>query len=166
MSNHSDRAWRGELLVRRMMLTGDLRATHRTPLNLAAGTTDRIDLPADLITPDEPHREVLVASMEGAEHALSFFVDEAEIAWPEPSFDIALTQNPRGARVIVTADVLLRDVCLCVHDLDPQATITDAFVTLLPGESRRFIIDSERQFDEADFRGPVFQCVNRLSRSP
>ena len=48
----------------------------------------------------------------------------------------------RRYRVTVTARTILRDLALFPDRLDPAATVDNALVTLLPGESATFSVRS------------------------
>jgi beta-mannosidase len=57
--------------------------------------------------------------------------------------------------VSVTARSYVRDVTLQIDRVDPLATVDDALVTLLPGETARFHITSTVQVDPAAFLQPL-----------
>jgi beta-mannosidase len=68
-----------------------------------------------------------------------------------------------GVQVTVTARTILRDVILFPDRLDPKATVDDALVTLLPGESAVFTVRSQVPLDPDALTGrPVLRCVNDI----
>jgi len=68
-------------------------------------------------------------------------------------------------RPTITANSLLRDAAVFVDRLDAEATVNDQLVTLLPGESFTFAIESARELTlEALTHPPAFQCANRFGR--
>jgi beta-mannosidase len=57
-------------------------------------------------------------------------------------------------------------LCLFVDRLDPQATINEQFLTLLPDEKYPFQFQSERELRLEQLTSPpVLQCVNRFGGS-
>ena len=64
-------------------------------------------------------------------------------------------------RLTIIAKTLLRDLIIYPDRLDPDATIDDQVVTLLPGESHTFTITTDRTytFDYLTTR-PVMQLAN------
>jgi beta-mannosidase len=58
---------------------------------------------------------------------------------------------------------VLRDVCLLPDCLDPAAGVDDMLVTLLPGETARFVVSSPRPLDPAALTcPPVLRTVNDI----
>lgn len=63
----------------------------------------------------------------------------------------------------VTAGTLLRDLALFPDRLDPSSTVDDMLITLLPGESVTFRVDTAERLDpEVLTAPPVLRCVNDL----
>ena len=81
--------------------------------------------------------------------------------YPTPGFDAKLTRTGGDLTLTITAKTLLRDLTIFPDRLDPQATIDDQVVTLLPGESRAFTITTDRELalEELTSR-PVMQVAN------
>ena len=59
---------------------------------------------------------------------------------PARDAETSVRRVPGGVEVTVTARVLLRDVCLFADRIDPAAEVDDMLLTLLPGESTRFLV--------------------------
>ena len=69
-----------------------------------------------------------------------------------------------GYRVTVTADSLLRDVCLFPDRLHPNAVVDEMLVTLLPGESTTFVVTGATLDDATALtHAPVLRCVNDIA---
>ena len=67
----------------------------------------------------------------------------------------------------MTARTILRDLTLFPDRLDPEATVDEALVTLLPGESAVFVVRSQLSLDpEALTNRPVLRCVNDVPTGP
>jgi beta-mannosidase len=69
--------------------------------------------------------------------------------------------------VDVTVDELTRDLTLLVDQVDPDARIDQALVTLLPGETVRFTVQGAAHADPADLGTyPVLRTANDLVARP
>ncbi|TMR99296.1 hypothetical protein [Nonomuraea basaltis] len=65
----------------------------------------------------------------------------------------------------VTAISVLRELAIFPDRLDPDATVDDQLVTLLPGESAVFHVTTARDLDAGALTGfPVLRCVNEAVR--
>lgn len=101
----------------------------------------------------------------GRARALWFFDIDGKLAYPSPDFRARLTRKANTHRLKITARVLLRDAAVFADRLDADATVNDQLVTLLPGESFVFVIESAQELArEALTSPPVFQCANRFGR--
>ncbi len=106
--------------------------------------------------------ELLAVSAPDA-RALWFFAPDKDLALAAPEFATAPRPIDGGVELTLTANVLLRDVCLFPDRLDPAAGVDDMLVTLLPGESARFVVSSSRPLDPAALTTPpVLRCVNDI----
>jgi beta-mannosidase len=108
-------------------------------------------------TPGDPTREMLTANT--ASMQMWFFRPDKEIHYPPPQFDAEWS----AGKLTIHTKCLLRDVCIFVDRLDPDATVSDQLVTLLPDESFTFDIHSKLPLAKEQLTSPpVFQCVNRF----
>ncbi|MFI6262573.1 glycoside hydrolase family 2 protein [Micromonospora sp. NPDC051006] len=156
--------WKASAAVTRLTLTGEPRAKTSLELDVPAYSSVTLALPAELARPDEARRELLVADAgEPAGRALWFFTEDKETAWPPAAWDAVVEPVGDGQRVRITARTVLRDLTLFPDRLDPAATVDDALVTLLPGESATFTVRSGAALDPAALTTrPVLRCVNDL----
>jgi beta-mannosidase len=116
--------------------------------------------------PDDPTRELLVVDSP-AGRAWWFFAEDRDTAYPPAGFDAEADPTPDGFRVTVTARTILRDLTLFPDRLDAEATVDDALVTLLPGESAVFTVQTRASLDPAALTtAPVLRCVNDLIAGP
>lgn len=152
--NDSAQPWQERLDAVRLDLSGAPLGAAAVTLEVAAGGVATVPLPPEVASPGDPTRELIRAG-----HALWFFVEDVELAYPAPEY----TVDVDGPRVSVTAGVFLRDVALFPDRLDAAATVDDALVTLMPGETVTFTLGGPARLDPAALAGPpVLRCVNDL----
>jgi beta-mannosidase len=134
-------------------------AEHKVRLNVPPRSSRTYLLPASFTTPTDPTREMLIAGIGGA---LWFFAPDKELNYPPPDFDADWS----GGKLAIHAHVLLRDVCVFVDRLDPNATVSEQLVTILPEQSFTFEIHSNRPLTKEQLTSPpVFQCANRFGKT-
>ncbi len=156
--------WRGAVKVKRIRFDGTVLAEW-DHWRLCADRFSAAELivPEHVSVPGDPRREVLVATMHD-KTALYWFNEDIELDLPEPEYAIALENlgNSRWA-LTVTAETMLKDICIFVDRLSPDADISDMLVTLLPGQSHRFIIENIDELSEGAI-APILRCANQLVR--
>ena len=161
---HNDHAepWSGECQLRHMTLGGDTLAATSWTIDLAPRSAAKFDVPE--VMRSRPTDSFLVASLAGGERGFWWAAPDKELAYPPPRFAADVAAD--GSSVTLTAETLLRDVCLFADRLDPSAEAGDACVTLLPGEQFTFAIRRGTTSLDRDalVRPPVLQCVNRFGR--
>jgi beta-mannosidase len=159
--------WRVPFTVERFDVNGKLLAHHSVWRVLCDRfeNTD-IPIPSDVATPDDPRREFLRARLGDAE-AWWFFEKDMELHYPQPRFDIQSVQAANGIAVTITAQTLLRDLCLFVDRIRPNAEVDDMLVNLMPGESRTFHVSgiSKEAFDNADL-STIVRTANQVAETP
>ncbi len=127
--NDTPDLWRVQTVVRRVSFDGTELA--RDELDLDVPPNTRVDLPTRIDSLNAG--ELLVADTPDAARATWFANHHA----PKPIFDATAD----GTVVTVTAQTLLRDVCLFPDRLDPAAEASGQLQTLLPGESATFTLN-------------------------
>ncbi|RAX38161.1 glycoside hydrolase family 2 protein [Rhizobium tropici] len=156
--------WRVPFTVERFDFTGRLLARHHVWRILCDRfeNTD-IEIPTELATAGDPRREYLRARLGDAE-AWWFFEKDMQLQYPQPRFDIESVQTTDGIAVTITAQSFLRDVCLFVDRISPNAEVDDMLVNLAPGESRTFRVKgiSKEAFDDADLSA-VIRTANQVA---
>ncbi|MGZ4594625.1 MAG: glycoside hydrolase family 2 protein, partial [Actinomycetes bacterium] len=97
-------------------------------------------------------------------HRSVWFLDEdLRLALPAPRLTGSLSRVAGGYTLDVVAHTLVRDLTLHVDRLDPDATVDQQLVTLLPGERTRLQITSDAALDEsALLTMPVLRTANDL----
>jgi beta-mannosidase len=162
--NDTGATWEVPARAVRRSFTGTELAAADLRLTVPPRAVGTVALPPDVAAPADPAAELLAVSVHGS-RALWFFASDKDLALPDPEFETSVRQapngGPEGVEVTVTARVLLRDVCLFADRLDPAAEVDDMLVTLLPGESARFLVRSVSPLDPAALtRPPVLRSVN------
>jgi beta-mannosidase len=153
--NDSDKPRDASVNITRRRFDGTIVAEQRAQRVVMPRSAERIPVEPHVARPDYPAAELLVADHHP--HALWFFLPDCELRYTEPQLSAARD----AGRLTVTAGSFIRDLCINIDRLDPQATVSDQLITLLPGESFTFDIQSERSLtvEQLTMR-PVLQCAN------
>ncbi|WP_320065106.1 glycosyl hydrolase 2 galactose-binding domain-containing protein [Micromonospora sp. RTGN7] len=161
--NDTGRPWRSPVTVTRLSLAGEPKAKTTYDLDVPAYGKLELVLPADLATPKDARRELLLAEAgRSADRALWFFAEDRDIDWPAASYEATVEPIDGGVRVHVTAATILRDLTLFPDRLDPTAEADDALLTLLPGESATVTVRAGRALDATALTTrPVLRTVNQ-----
>ena len=164
--NDSDEAWSDDVAVRRMAFDGNVLAESRHAVVVPARSVARVCLlNTDIVTPGDPARELAVADA-GPVRAVHFFDVDRSLIYPAAAFTSDMIVQGDVHRLTITAESLLRDVCVFADRLDADSQVSDALVTLLPGESFTFVIRSGKSLSEKDLTSrPVFACVNPFGKA-
>ncbi|HEX6684605.1 MAG TPA: hypothetical protein VF062_17505 [Candidatus Limnocylindrales bacterium] len=158
--NDSPQAWRAMATVSRLGLDGRPLAKATVEIDVPRRSRETFDLPPELSTPDDPAAELTVASVED-HRSFWFFTEDREIAYPTASLTADVSTLDGEIRVTVHARTILRDLTLFPDRLDPAATVDQAMVTLLPGESATFTVRTALPLRPQDLTSrPVLRCVN------
>ncbi|MFI7698922.1 glycosyl hydrolase 2 galactose-binding domain-containing protein [Nonomuraea sp. NPDC049480] len=157
--------WTGELRLVRQSLAGEPLAKEVVAVHVAARSVTRVALPKSVAEPDDPARELLAARL-GASRTVGFYAEDTAVAFPEADYEAHAERSAGGYRVTVTATTVVRELALFPDRLDPDASVDDQLVTLLPGERAAFHVTTARELDAAALTGfPVLRCVNEAVRS-
>ena len=161
LHNDADDAWAGRCVVRQMSLGGETLATRAVDVRLGARESFRANLPADW---PADAATFLVAEI-GDARGFWWFAADYDMPYDQPRVDASLTRTPDGYQLSVRASSVIRDLCVFVDRLDPDAVVSDAVVTLLPGDTATFDIATRRTMTlDALTRPPVMNCANRFGR--
>jgi beta-mannosidase len=164
--NDGAEPWQARFEVVRAGFDGVPLAKHGVEVDLPAGSSTTVALPPDVARPGDPSAELLVADADGT-RATWFYRPDRDLAYPIPACDVSVTAAGGGYRVEVTARALVRDLALFPDRLDPTATVDDALVTLLPGESTTFVVGANGPLDPSALAAPpVLRSANDLGRDP
>ncbi len=156
--NDTDTVWAGEVCVQRLQFSGAEAAAETLPFYVAPRSVGRLELPAALAKSERPEAEYLVAQT-GEEKATWFFAPDKDLEYPEARVEGTL----EGSTLTLTAGSLVRDLALFVDRLNPDATVSDNLLTLLPGESVALTLTGLEGFTVDDLLAhPVLNCANRF----
>ncbi|WP_428961551.1 glycoside hydrolase family 2 protein [Micromonospora fluostatini] len=160
--NETGQPWRAPATVTRLTLAGAPRAKTSVELDVPAYGVVTVPLPAELAGPDEPRAELLVAEAgEEVDRALWFFAEDKDVTWPAADFDSTVERFDGGVRIRVTARTILRDLTLYPDRLHPDATVDEALLTLLPGETATFTVHTPVPLEASALTTrPVLRAVN------
>jgi beta-mannosidase len=155
--------WRGPVTVKRLRLDGTVLAEW-THWRLCANRLSAAELPipADIAVMGDKANELLVATMHDST-AFHYSAEDVDLNLPKPEFDLKVDKTADGYDVTVTAKTLIKDLCLFVDRIHPDATVDDMLVTLLPGQSKTFNVQCAAELDPKVLsNAPVFRCANQL----
>ncbi|WP_315987512.1 glycosyl hydrolase 2 galactose-binding domain-containing protein, partial [Actinomadura sp. HBU206391] len=173
--NDTATPWETTAEVVRRNFAGEPLAATTLGLRVPAREAVTVPLDAESVRPADPAAELITvtptpevaepaadaqtpAISPQVERALWFFAPDKDLALPEPDYEGSVEQAPEGAYVTIIARTLLRDVALFPDRLDPAAEVDDMLVTLLPGETARFLVSSPTPLDPGALLGrPVLR---------
>lgn len=161
--NDTDQEWSQTVRVARTAHSGEEYAAESTRLVVEPRGSTSWPIPAHLGQAGEPTRELLRAGSTG--QVLWFFAEDRDIPYPPARYTARVEPDPGAGeyRVTVTAQTILRSLALFPDRLDPLATVDDALLTLIPGQSVTFLVHSARPLDPAALTAPpVLRCVNDI----
>ena len=162
--NDTDRPWQGELAVSRQRLDGGSLATATIQVDVDPRTSEPIALPPEVCTPDDPTGEIVVASLD-ALCTVHAFVPDVEMALNPDPLTAEVTQSEDGYAVTVTAHSFARDITLLADRVAADASVDDALITLLAGQTATFHVrTSGRDIHQGLSTPPVLRTANDLQR--
>jgi beta-mannosidase len=157
--NEGDERGAGTTRVRRCNFVGEVLAEQEIGVTWLSRSVTAWNLSPRVTTPGDPSREMIVVGVPSS--AFWYFAPDKELRYPQPDFSSTLTHSGNEYRLTVTARSFLRDICLFVDRLDPDAEASEQLVTLLPGEGHTFVIRSMCELTAEQLTAPpVFRCVN------
>jgi beta-mannosidase len=155
--------WRAKISGKRLKLDGTVLAEFAFWRLLC----DRFEakafaLPEDIATAGDKHDEVIVVQMLDR-RAFHYFVEDIALKLPKPTLSVSVSRRAGGCDITVTAVSLLKDLCLMVDRLDPDAVVDSMLVTLLPGETHVFRVQTQATIAPGDITvGTILRCANDL----
>ncbi|MCP8882542.1 glycoside hydrolase family 2 protein [Devosia sp. XJ19-1] len=156
--------WRGPVTIKRMRFDGTVLAEW-THWRLCADRLSAAELaiPADLATPGNKRDELLVATMHDS-MAIHYFAEDIDLELPKAAAEFALERTGEARwSLTVQALSLIKDLCVFVDRLHPDASISDMLVTLLPGQVHEFTIECVGELSLSELtQSPVLRCANDL----
>jgi beta-mannosidase len=160
--NDTDETWQGALVLSRERLDGVKLASHAVEVGVEPRTVTPIALSEKLSKPDDPTAEIVVARLEDLT-SVHTFVEDIELALEPDPIDVEVAGANDGYAVSVTAHSLARDVTLLVDQAAADASVDDALITLVAGQSWTFRVRTAAQNLEQALAGPpVLRTANDL----
>ncbi len=160
--NDTDEPFSKRAIYYRSYIDGEVPSVGpREPLqrmNVPPRSVGRIQVDPRIATPADPTREMLWVSLHDVT-AHWFFAPDKLIRYPRPAF----TAEWSDGKLTIVPKTFMRDVCVFVDRLDPDATISDQMVT--PDSMVPFTFEIQSKLPltlEQLTAPPVFQCVNRF----
>jgi beta-mannosidase len=159
--NDGTTSWNVPVTVTRYTLDGQPQAKHSLDLSIPALDARTVVLPPEL-TRNGRSDELLRVQSRDAE-TWWFFAEDKDIPYPPARFTTSVTELAGVVKLTVTARTILRDVCVFPDRLSPRATVSDALVTLLPGDSYTFTVHTDQPLSIEHLSSrPVLRCVNDI----
>lgn len=163
--NDTDQAWQGQLQLRRERLSGLTLETITVDISVQPRTSTPIALPEQLVTPEDPTAEIVVARIDTVTRVHTF-VEDIELSLDPDPLDVEVMKTEDGYVVEVTARSFARDVTLLADQAASDAMVDDALVTLPAGQSTSFRVrTSGRNLEQALDRSPVLRTANDLQHT-
>ena len=160
--NDTDTGWNGDAVIRRLAFDGRELAATSVAIELPARRTATIRFDQWVSEPDDARAELLEVRL-GDERALWFYAEYRDSRLEPPRTSVSVEAVAGGYSVTVAAQNLVRDLALLVDKVDPDATVDDQLVTLLPGESVTLTVTSARELAAGDLESPqVLRSANQL----
>jgi beta-mannosidase len=160
--NDSGQRWDAQVDLVRQSFDGEVLAQGTFTVTADPGQSVATVIGPDLVGPQDPNREVLVASSPG-QRALWFYAEDKDLVLPAPALKARVEPADDGFDVVVEASTLQRDVAILADRVDPEAVCDDMLFTLLPGESRRVRVRTKNVIDPEELTGDrVLRSANQL----
>lgn len=162
--NDSDEPWRSPLVFTLHHVNGTEREMKRASIDVPPRSVQRIPLRETVIVHPLTWHECLVVQA-GSERTVWFYEPDKNFLYPPADFAATIENRPNEIRLAVVAKTLLRDLMIQVDRLDPAAIINDNLITLLPGESFTFVIQSQLPLTLDQLTSfPIWNVVNSFGR--
>ena len=160
--NDTDEVWATNVTTRRLAFSGAVCAEATVPTHLAPRAVKRVRLEPALAHTAHPTTELLTAAADGL-RTFWYFARDRSLQYPRPEFEATLEKTSQGYVLNVAARTFVRDLCLLVDKLEPAAATDSQLLTLLPGETGAFRVQTDRPLTlEACLAPTVLYSANRF----
>jgi beta-mannosidase len=162
--NDTPEDWTGVVRLTLRSLDGSVLHRAERAADVPAWSARETVVPAELAEPGKPATSVLEAQV-GDRRAFWFFTEDRDSGLATAELEATATKTPMGFEVTIAAAALLRDVALLVDKVDPDAVVSDMLVTILPGETVTWAVQSAASVDPQSLLAPtVLRTANELVR--
>lgn len=136
--NSTTQEWRAQVVIERWSPTHQL-GQEQVTVAVPPGSAVRVALTS--VGTSLPVQELLVASTDGSRTVMLGGTDLEFVDLPA-DYSVEVTSADGGVAITLTGRSLLRDAAIAVEEIDPDAQSDVNLVTLLPGESGRWIVST------------------------
>ena len=160
--NNQDQEVQGTLQLDLMEFSGKVLASDKQSISLSSNSKKIVQVPAELSNPTKSSSSVLVATFAGV-RKLWFFAEYKDSALESPNLELDLASTANGYQLKVTANNLVRDLVVMIDKLAPAASVNQGLISLLPGETALFEIQTSESLSFQDFQSErVLKSANQL----
>ena len=160
--NNQDQKVQGTLQLDLMEFSGKVLASDKQSISLSSNSKKIVQVPAELSNPIQLSSSVLVATFAGA-RKLFFFAEYKDSELESPNLELDLASTANGYQLKVTANNLVRDLVVMIDKLAPAASVNQGLISLLPGETALFEIQTSESLSFQDFQSErVLKSANQL----
>jgi beta-mannosidase len=160
--NNQDQEVQGTLQLDLMEFSGKVLASDKQSISLSSNSKKIVQVPAELSNPIQLSSSVLVATFAGA-RKLFFFAEYKDSELESPNLELDLASTANGYQLKVTANNLIRDLLVMIDKLAPDASVNQGLISLLPGETALFEIQTSESLSLQDFQSErVIKSANQL----
>ncbi|WP_030157760.1 glycoside hydrolase family 2 protein [Glycomyces sp. NRRL B-16210] len=160
--NDSAEAWNGVIGFWKCNPEGRIIGRALVQMEIDARDTAVLELEPGAIPTDG---QFLVTGREDFPRATWFTKEDKDMDWATARFTTETAVEGGEVKVTVTAETVLRDLCLFPDRLDPEAAVDKALITIVPGEQVTFTVTSEAiaasaELQKALTEKPVLRAIN------
>ncbi|GAA4916529.1 glycoside hydrolase family 2 protein [Streptomonospora salina] len=164
--NDTDAEWHGGVQLQRQDFSGAVLDTASIGLAAGARSAVRLEVPASLLTPADPSKELLVAATDDA-RTVHTFREDVELSYDPAPLSAQVTAVPEGYRVDVHAHSFARDVAILADRVAPDAEADDMLVSVPAGRTHSFTVRTAARIAPERLTDPqVLRCANGLAAHP
>ena len=147
--NDSTEPVSAHLMMVRLTVDGEVLAEHELRVDVDTRSLTEVTLPESVAIPSDGTSEFISITSSSGERAFWYFVEDTHLALRAAHATASETEH--GYLVRVEATGLVKDLTILADKVDPDASVDEALVTLLPGESRDFVVRARRDLDASEF---------------
>jgi beta-mannosidase len=159
--NDTAQPWNTTLTLQRRTVDGRVLASATQAIVVAARLSVEVVIDQEVVP--KHTTEVLAVDAATARRALWYPAEDINTGLPPPQLTSAVSREPHGYRVDVTAHGFVKDLALFPDRLDSRASVNECLITLFPGETASFFVTTVAELDEIRLTTfPVLRCANDL----
>lgn len=167
VDNDTREPWNGRWTVERRTLDGTVLASQILEVTLKPVDHATFSLESAVSRFDDASREIIVATPSNPAFARVIYngAEVVEQALDPSPLETTAIRDDAGYELAITAHSYVRDLFCMADKVDPNASVDGGMVTLLPGETAHWHVDSRMDCDPKAFVEPkVLRHANELKR--